>query len=78
MRTTIALDNFLIRKVKSISHKEGKTFTKMVSELLSLGLKAKETKAVPSAGVKWHTQPMGEKFDISDKDLLYKALDSKE
>ena len=78
MRTTIALDNFLIRKVKSISNKEGKTFTKMISELLALGLKARENNELHSPGIKWNTQPMGEKFDISDKDLLYKALDARE
>ena len=78
MRTTITLDNFLLQKVKSISHKEKKTLTKMMGELLALGLKARENKVPGSTRIKWHTQSMGEKFDISDKDLLYQVLDAPE
>jgi hypothetical protein len=75
MRTTVALDNFLLRKVKTLSHKEGKSLKETIGELLLVGLKAKEKGSAASAKVRWHTQPMGAKFDIADKDLLHKALD---
>ena len=77
MRTTIALDNFLLRKVKSLSHKEGKTLTQTIGELLNLGIQAKERPQSRLPKVNWQAQPMGAKFDLSDKDLLFKALDGR-
>ncbi|HDH25888.1 MAG TPA: antitoxin [Actinobacteria bacterium] len=71
-RTTIDLDSSLLEELKKRQAAEGKTLSRLVSELLARAL------FEPEAGpreLSWTSQDMGARFDLEDKDRLYQALD---
>ena len=78
MRTTIRIDFPLLAKIREIGHHEHKTLTRVVQELLALGVssRAKRT-AAPSPFRHWHTRRMGALIDYADKEALYKILDQR-
>ena len=76
MRTTITLDLPLLRKIREIGHRERKTFTQVVQELLllAIGLRDKRMSGASPLG-KWHSKEMGTRVDYRDKEALYRTLD---
>jgi hypothetical protein len=75
MRTTIAIDDLVLRRVKTISKNEKKSLARTVSELLMAGIKTTECKPEKPKKFHWNTQAMNAKIDISDKEQLYSVLD---
>ena len=78
MRTTIRIDIPLFTKIRDIGRREHKTFTRVVQELLALGVGARtKRRAAPSPFRHWHSKKMGALFDYTDKEALYKILDQR-
>ena len=77
MRTTISIDVPLLKKIREIGHRERKTFTQVVRELLAfaVGLRDKRP-AAPSPFRRWHSKNMDALIDYNDKETLYKTLNS--
>ena len=75
MRTTVDLDAPLLREVKRIQKLEGKSFGRVVSELVALGLSARRSGASARPGFHWTSQPMGARVDLADKEALRAVLD---
>ena len=76
MRTTITIDLPLLKKVREIGHREHKTFTQVIQELIALGLSLRNKRApAPSPFRHWHSKKMGALIDYADKDALFKLLD---
>ncbi|MFZ4116675.1 MAG: hypothetical protein ACOYK6_08170 [Chthoniobacterales bacterium] len=77
MRTTLDLELPILKELKAFSKSHsfslGKAATALLAEALSAH-KAKAKKKSPPP-FKWHSQPMGAKIDILDKDALYRILD---
>lgn len=74
MRTTIDIDDPILREVKAIHEKEGRSMGSVVSELLADALaRRRVTRARPA--FRWTSQPMKARVNLSDKDALYAALD---
>jgi hypothetical protein len=76
MRTTIDIDDPILKDLKRLQQREGKSLGRLVSDLLAQSLAAH--RAGPSAPVPflWATQDMGARIDLRDKDALRDALDS--
>ena len=74
-RTTINIDDPILKEVKSLQKKEGRTIGKIVSELLAEALTQRK---IPSETpkLKWISRPMHARLDLADKDALYAVLDS--
>lgn len=76
MRTTITIDLPLLKKVREIGQREHKTFTRVVQELIALGLSLRNKRGpAPSPFRQWHSKKMGALIDYTDKEALYKILD---
>jgi hypothetical protein len=76
MRTTVDLDEPVLRDLKRLQKQENKTLGRLISELVSSALAARRKAAVePARELTWLTRPMNPRIDLSDKDALYKALD---
>jgi Arc/MetJ family transcription regulator len=76
MRTTIDIDDPILREVKSIHRKEGRSMGAVVSELLADALTRRRglPKARPS--LTWTSRPMKALVNLADKDAVYAALDA--
>jgi hypothetical protein len=77
MRTTIDIDDPILREVKAIHEREGRSMGAVVSELLAEALVGRRPgRAKPS--FRWTSRPMKALVDLDDKDALYAALDTEE
>ena len=74
MRTTLDIDDPVLRELKRLQAKEGKSLGRLVSELLARALKedAMPTVAPPAS---WIAKSMGARVNLSDKEAVYRALD---
>jgi hypothetical protein len=73
-RTTIDIDNPILKEIKNLQKKDGRSIGKIVSQLLAEALNQQKTTA-KAHRFKWASRPMGALLDLSDKDTIYKILD---
>jgi len=78
MRTTLDLDLPILNELKAFSKSNSFSLGKAATQLLMEALAMHKTKKKVPPKFKWHSQPMGAKIDISDKEALYKILDQDE
>lgn len=75
MRTTLDIDTPILREVKALREKEGRSVGSIVSELLAEALaRRRSARAVPS--FRWTSRDMKALVDLSDKEAVYAALDA--
>ena len=74
MRTTLDIDDPVLKELKRLQAKEGKSLGRLVSDLLARALKenAASTAALPPT---WIAKAMGARVNLSDKEAVYRALD---
>jgi hypothetical protein len=74
MRTTIDIDDPILREVKAVHEKEGRSMGAVVSELLAEALARRRTSRSRPV-FRWTSRAMKALVDLSDKDAVYAALD---
>ncbi|MBI1723725.1 MAG: antitoxin [Gemmatimonadetes bacterium] len=75
-RTTIRIDDPVLRDLKLLQRRERKPLGRLVSELLAEALGRRHAAArVSEPPFVWHSQPMGFKIDLEDKDAVWALLD---
>jgi hypothetical protein len=74
MRTTIDLDDDILRALKRRQRAEHKTLGRLVSELLAQALAAQPH---PSPEVRWATADLRPRVDLEDKDVVWAVLDQR-
>ena len=75
MRTTLDIDDPILREVKVIHEKEGRSIGAVVSELLAEALASRRRPRTPAA-FRWNSRPLKALVDLSDKEAVCAALDS--
>lgn len=73
-RTTIDIDDPILKEIKAIQKREGRSMGKIVSQLLAEALIKQKTSA-KTPRFKWISRPMRSRVDLSDKDEVYRILD---
>jgi hypothetical protein len=74
MRTTLDIDDPILREVKAIHEREGRSIGAIVSELLAEALARRgPSRARPS--FRWTSRPMKSLVDLTDKEAVHAALD---
>ena len=73
-RTTVDIDATILKDLKRLQRKEGKSLGRLVSDLLAQALYARTEPARPSP-FHWQTANMRARFDLTDKDAVYAILD---
>ena len=69
MRTTIDIDDPILREVKAIHEREGRSMGAVVSELLAEALAGRlSSRAKPA--FRWTSRPMNALVDLADKDAI--------
>jgi hypothetical protein len=78
MRTTIDIDDPILKDLKRLQRREGKSLGRLVSDLLARSLaSARSTDSAAAPAFEWHSQPMKAKVDLSDKQALLDAMDER-
>jgi mRNA-degrading endonuclease RelE of RelBE toxin-antitoxin system len=76
MRTTIDIDDPILRDLKRLQKREGKSLGRLISDLLARSLAAERSAPPLEAPVlRWHSQAMRSKIDLADKQARLDAMD---
>lgn len=75
MRTTLDIDDPILREVKALHEKEGRSVGAIVSELLAEAL-ARRRSSRTRPPFRWTSRPMKALVDLADKEAVYAALDA--
>jgi hypothetical protein len=76
-RTTVDIDAPVLKEIKALQKKEGRSMGKIISQLLVEALERRKTPPEAST-LKWISRPMQAFVDLSDKDALKAVLDKDE
>jgi hypothetical protein len=76
MRTTLDIDDPILREVKALHKKEGRSMGAVVSELLADALGRRRGPGTRPTRFHWTSRPMKALVDLGDKDAVYAALDA--
>lgn len=75
MRTTIDIDDPILRDLKRLQQREGNSLGRLVSDLLAQALAARRAGPAEPARFEWASKALGARVDLRDKDALLDALD---
>jgi hypothetical protein len=76
MRTTIDIDDPVLRALKKLQKRSGQSLGRLVSDLLAQALSAQPAPA-PEEPFVWVSRPLGSLVDIADKEALNRALEER-
>ena len=78
MRTTLDIDDPILKEVKRLQQREGKSLGRLVSDLLAQSLAAGKLSAAEEApAFQWVAKPMRARVDLADKDALLDVMDER-
>jgi hypothetical protein len=75
MRTTVNIDDPILKELKELQKKRGKSLGRVISDLLAQALRSHGEKQKPDKPFSWISQPMEARIDLDDKDALYEAME---
>ena len=80
MRTTIDIDDPILREIKRLQRREGKSLGRLVSDLLAQALGAARDAGATSgvAAFPWAVASLGARVDLADKHALLDAMDERD
>jgi hypothetical protein len=77
MRTTVDIDDPILKEVKALKRKEKLSLGRIVSDLLAVGLRARADAGSRRKPPRWISRTMTARVDLADKDALWTALEPK-
>ena len=78
MRTTVNIDDPILKELKKLQKKRGKSLGRLISDLLAEALRNYGTQREGSVPPVWISRPMNARLDLDDKEALYAALERHE
>jgi hypothetical protein len=75
MRTTIDIDDPILKEVKKLQKTEGKSLGRLVSNLLARALRERTTPSQKPKPSCWISKSMSARIDLADKEALYSAME---
>jgi hypothetical protein len=76
MRTTLDIDDPILREIKALHEREGRSMGAVVSELLAEALARRRRSPAARPAFRWTSRDMKPLVDLSDKEAVYAALDA--
>ena len=74
-RTTLNLDDPILRELKVLQKKEKKSLGQVASEVLAEGLGRRARRRSDGRPFRWISRKMEARADLSDKDAVFRILD---
>ena len=75
MRTTVDIDDPVLKDLKKIQQKEGKSLGRLISDLLAQALGERKSPKVPAKPARWISKEMGARVDLADSEALYAVME---
>lgn len=75
-RTTVDIDDAVLRDLKRLQKQQGKSLGRLISELVGASLGRRDPAEAPSPLLQWIARAMGARIDLEDKEAVRSALDS--
>ncbi len=75
MRTTIDIDDPILKDLKRLQRREGKTLGRLVSDLLASALARAPDAASAPPPFTWIARPMRARVDPADREAVLDAID---
>jgi hypothetical protein len=74
MRTTVDIEDPVLKELRAIQKREGSTLGALISRLLAQAI-AQQRRRSPPKPLAWTARPMKALLDLSDKEAVYAVLD---
>lgn len=75
MRTTIDIDDPILKELKQLQQRQGKSLGRLVSDLLAQSLANEHQAPKNQPPFRWIAKSMGARVDLGDKHALLDAMD---
>jgi len=75
-RTTLNLDDPILRDLKRLQKKENKSLGEVASEILAEGLAHRNRNRPAARAFRWISRKMNARVDLADKEAVFRILDS--
>ena len=75
MRTTIDIDDPILRDLKRLQRREGKSLGRLVSDLLAPALMTERRASALPPAFRWLSKPMRARVSLADKHAVLDAMD---
>jgi hypothetical protein len=75
MRTTVDIDDPILKDLKKIQRKEGKSLGRLISDLLAQALGERKSAKPPARSARWISRAMGARINLADHEALYAAME---
>lgn len=75
MRTTIDIDAPVLKELKRLQEREGKSLGRLVSDLLAAALKRRAEKREAPPEFRWTSHPMGALVDLADREAIFAVME---
>ena len=75
MRTTLDIDDPVLKDLKRLQKRQGKSLGRLVSDLLAQALASNRVEEEKVPAFSWVSRPMGARLDLQDKHALLDAMD---
>lgn len=75
-RTTLDIEASVLRDLKRLQKREGKSLGQLVSELVAVALARDEDLRAESQPLQWSSRPMRARVDLEDKEAVKAVLDA--
>jgi len=75
MRTTVDIDDPILKDLKKIQQMEGKSLGRLISDLLARALGERKPEKASSKPSRWISKAMGARIDLADREALYAAME---
>jgi hypothetical protein len=75
MRTTVDIDDPILKDLKKIQEKEGKSLGRLISDLLARAIGERKSSKASVKPARWISKAMGARVDLADREALYAAME---
>jgi hypothetical protein len=77
MRTTVDIDAPILKDLKKLQKKEGKSLGRLISDLLAQAIGERKSVKAPAKPPQWISKAMGARIDLADLEALYSTMEQK-
>jgi len=77
MRTTVDIDDPVLKDLKKLQKREGKSLGRLISDLLAQAIGERKSAKTPAMPPQWISKAMGARVDLADPEALYSAMEQK-
>ena len=75
MRTTVDIDDPILKDLKKIQEKEGKSLGRLISDLLARAIRERKSPKTSVKSDRWVSKDMGARVDLADREAVYAAME---